>query len=326
MGELYVSKLNKKIKKPNYFSEKDIVNLVSDYKINKNNITFQKMSKPIEQMIEGMINKEFYFNDIVKNNKSDIKSECFVEILKSLENYDPERGRVFAYLNRIVKNTILRCYNKNKKINNKEMTYTNFSKNQNEEIDDDIVLNLGSYDYHNEETFSEQETIQSIGSKKSLSSQESYYVIYHYIKQLKDNIIIYINDSELREKLLEDIKSDANVVFDFSKYSQTNLLTDKLVFSRILSYLNITLSKLIKWIEKNHLKCLSIEPISFNARIQQRTINTIKNYVNEFISHSKLTSYYSIEDMIQLIRYIMDRNIKYDIVAGDIVVAEVQLD
>lgn len=108
-------KLNKKVKKTDYFSEKDILILVKDYKINKNNLTFQKMSKPIDQMIDGMINKEFYHNDIVKNNRNDIHSECFIEILRSLEKYDPEKGRVFAYLNRIVKNTILRCYNKTKK-------------------------------------------------------------------------------------------------------------------------------------------------------------------------------------------------------------------
>lgn len=310
-------KLNKKVKKTDYFSEKDILILVKDYKINKNNLTFQKMSKPIDQMIDGMINKEFYHNDIVKNNRNDIHSECFIEILRSLEKYDPEKGRVFAYLNRIVKNTILRCYNKTKKINSKEMLYTNFCKNQDEEFSDDIILNLGSNNYHNIETFSEQENVQSLGSKRSLSSSESYYVIYHYIKQLKENIVIYINNTDLREKLLIDIKSDANVVFDFSKYSQTNLLTDKLIFIRILKHLDITLSKLIKWIEKYHSKCLSQEPSTFNAKLQQRTINAIKKYVNNFISFSRLTDYYSIEDMIQLIRYIMDRNIKYNILERD---------
>jgi hypothetical protein len=277
-------------------------------------------------MIDGMINKEFYYNDIVKNNRNDIHSECFVEIIKSLEKYDPERGRIFAYLNRIVKNTVLRYYNKRKKINEKEMLYTTFSKNTEEEVDNDIILNLGNNTYHNEETFSEQENIQSLISNKTHTSQESYYIIYYYIKQLKNNIKIYLDNDDLRNELLEDIKIDPNVTFDFNKYSQTNLLTDKLVFSRILSYLNITFSKLLSWIEKYYSKSLVKEPKTFDAKLQQRTINTIKNYVNDYISHSKLTSYYSIEDMIQLIRYIMDRNIKYDIVAGDIVVAEVQLD
>ena len=307
----------KKIKKENYFSEKDVLNLVklykfSDSKHNKNEI-FCKMSKPIQQMIDGMINKEFYYNDIVKNNRNDIHSECFVEIIKSLEKYDPERGRIFAYLNRIVKNTVLRYYNKRKKINEKEMLYTTFSKNTEEEVDNDIILNLGNNTYHNEETFSEQENIQSLISNKTHTSQESYYIIYYYIKQLKNNIKIYLDNDDLRNELLEDIKIDPNVTFDFDKYSQTNLLTDKLVFSRILSYLNITFSKLLNWIEKYYSKSLVKEPKTFDAKLQQRTINTIKNYVNDYISHSKLTSYYSIEDMIQLIRYIMDRNIKYNI-------------
>lgn len=307
----------KKIKKENYFSEKDVLNLVklykfSDSKHNKNEI-FCKMSKPIQQMIDGMINKEFYYNDIVKNNRNDIHSECFVEIIKSLEKYDPERGRIFAYLNRIVKNTVLRYYNKRKKINEKEMIYTTFSKNTEEEVDNDIILNLGNNTYHNEETFSEQENLQSLISNKTHTSQESYYIIYYYIKQLKNNIKIYLDNDVLRNELLEDIKIDPNVSFDFDKYSQTNLLTDKLVFSRILSYLNITFSKLLSWIEKYYSKSLVKEPKTFDAKLQQRTINTIKNYVNDYISHSKLTSYYSIEDMIQLIRYIMDRNIKYNI-------------
>lgn len=307
----------KKVKKENYFSEKDVLNLVKLYKFSENrnnkNEIFCKMSKPIQQMIDGMINKEFYYNDIVKNNRNDIHSECFVEIIKSLEKYDPERGRIFAYLNRIVKNTVLRYYNKRKKINEKEMIYTTFSKNTEEEVDNDIILNLGNNTYHNEETFSEQENIQSLISNKTHTSQESYYIIYYYIKQLKNNIKIYLDNDDLRNELLEDIKIDPNVTFDFNKYSQTNLLTDKLVFSRILSYLNITFSKLLSWIEKYYSKSLVKEPKTFDAKLQQRTINTIKNYVNDYISHSKLTSYYSIEDMIQLIRYIMDRNIKYNI-------------
>ena len=307
----------KKVKKENYFSEKDVLNLVKLYKFSENrnnkNEIFCKMSKPIQQMIDGMINKEFYYNDIVKNNRNDIHSECFVEIIKSLEKYDPERGRIFAYLNRIVKNTVLRYYNKRKKINEKEMLYTTFSKNTEEEVDNDIILNLGNNTYHNEETFSEQENIQSLISNKTHTSQESYYIIYYYIKQLKNNIKIYLDNDDLRNELLEDIKIDPNVTFDFDKYSQTNLLTDKLVFSRILSYLNITFSKLLNWIEKYYSKSLVKEPKTFDAKLQQRTINTIKNYVNDYISHSKLTSYYSIEDMIQLIRYIMDRNIKYNI-------------
>lgn len=307
----------KKVKKENYFSEKDVLNLVKLYKFSENrnnkNEIFCKMSKPIQQMIDGMINKEFYYNDIVKNNRNDIHSECFVEIIKSLEKYDPERGRIFAYLNRIVKNTVLRYYNKRKKINEKEMIYTTFSKNTEEEVDNDIILNLGNNTYHNEETFSEQENLQSLISNKTHTSQESYYIIYYYIKQLKNNIKIYLDNDVLRNELLEDIKIDPNVSFDFDKYSQTNLLTDKLVFSRILSYLNITFSKLLSWIEKYYSKSLVKEPKTFDAKLQQRTINTIKNYVNDYISHSKLTSYYSIEDMIQLIRYIMDRNIKYNI-------------
>ncbi len=77
----------KKVKKENYFSEKDVLNLVKLYKFSENrnnkNEIFCKMSKPIQQMIDGMINKEFYYNDIVKNNRNDIHSECFVEIIKS---------------------------------------------------------------------------------------------------------------------------------------------------------------------------------------------------------------------------------------------------
>jgi len=249
----------------------------------------------------------------VKLNRSDIKSECFFEILKSLEKYDPDKGRVFAYFNRIVKNTILRHAIKIQKRSNKEMSYTNFSKNREEELSDDMVLNLGECTYHNEETFSEQETIQSLGPKKSLSSQESYFIIYNYIKILQENLSVYIDDQELKFKLLEDVKKDPNVTFDFAKYSQSNLLNDNLVFTRILSAINITLSELLIFLQKKFSKSITSEPLSFNAKIQQRTINTIKNYVNNSISHSKLTSSYSIEDVIQLIIYIIDRNLKYDI-------------
>lgn len=299
--------------KTNYFSEKEVINLVRNYKITKSNTVFKQMSMPIDQMIEGMMNKEFYYNEAVKLNRSDIKSECFFEILKSLEKYDPDKGRVFAYFNRIVKNTILRHAIKNQKRSNKEMSYTNFSKNREEELSDDMVLNLGKSIYHNEETFSEQETIQSLRPKKSLSSQESYFIVYNYIKILQENLSIYIDNQELKYKLLEDVKKDPNVTFDFSKYSQSNLLNDNLVITRILTAINITLSELLIFLQKKFSKSITSEPLSFNAKIQQRTINTIKNYVNNSIAHSKLTSSYSIEDVIQLIRYIIDRNLKYDL-------------
>lgn len=306
-------KKTKKTKNENYFSEKEITKLVKEYKVTKSDEVFEEMSKPIYNMINGMINKEFYYNSIVKDNREDIQTECFFEILKSLEKYDPDRGRVFAYFNRIVKNTILRCYNKIKKINSKELLYTNFSKNVADELDDDTVLNLGKKTYRNMETFSEQETLQALDSKKTLTAKESYFVIYKYIKSLKNNISIYTTDVNLRKDLLVDIKTDPNVSFDFSKYSKSSLISDYIILTRIMVAIDITLLELLSWLSKKYPSIDKIEPKTFNAKIQLRTINAVKNYVNNTIEHSKLTEYYDIDDIIKLISYIIDRNIKLNL-------------
>ena len=66
------------------------------------------MKPSIDGLINGMINKEFYRNYHIKNNRYDAYTECIYEILNSLERYDPDKGRVYAYFNRIVKNSLLK--------------------------------------------------------------------------------------------------------------------------------------------------------------------------------------------------------------------------
>lgn len=70
---------------------------------------------------DGMINTEFRQNTYVLANRDELKQQCFFEILKSLKKFKGEKGRSFAYFNRIIKNTLLKVYYKNMRISSKEL-------------------------------------------------------------------------------------------------------------------------------------------------------------------------------------------------------------
>ena len=83
---------------------------------------------------DGMINTEFRNNTFVLEYRDELKNECFYEVLKSLRNFNCDKGRAFAYFNRIIKNTLLKIYYKNHRLKTKEIDFFSIS-----------VLNDNSY-------------------------------------------------------------------------------------------------------------------------------------------------------------------------------------
>lgn len=91
----------------------------------------------IFQITDGMINSEFRNNVFVLENRDELKQECFFEVLKSLQKYDINKGRFFAYLNRIIKNTLLKLYYKHNRISTKEVKVFDLLRNL--EVDDEMT-------------------------------------------------------------------------------------------------------------------------------------------------------------------------------------------
>lgn len=304
----------KKIKKPKkegYFNEKDISELVKEYQKCKSDKIFKKIIPSIEYMIEGMINKEFSYNFHVKNNIDEVKQICIMAILKSLEKFDPDKGRLFAYMNRIVKNNLLIYYYKSRKVKDKESNYTDFSKNTEYVMDDDNVLS-----YSNDKNESSLEMLEDSIIDSSphyiykLKMSDSIYIVYHYIKNLKENFDIYIDNKENFDSLLEDIKTNPFINFDFLKYYNNSIIKERLIYQRLIISISNNLGKVLKWLESTQSKSLKKEPDSYNGYLPSRSIAMIKNFVNTSLNRDNLTRNYNIDDLVMFIEYIMERNMK----------------
>ena len=64
-----------------------------------------------------------------KVDLEDAKQECFLLILKTLKNFNPNQGSAFNYFTTIVVNNLKLIYSKNKKYNEKIKKYTDTKKN-----------------------------------------------------------------------------------------------------------------------------------------------------------------------------------------------------
>ena len=60
--------------------------------------------------------------------EDDAKQECFVLILKTLKNFNPEMGNAFNYFTTIILNNLKLLYTKNKKYSEKLDAYTKLKK------------------------------------------------------------------------------------------------------------------------------------------------------------------------------------------------------
>ena len=58
----------------------------------------------------------------------DAKQECFLLILKTLKNFNPNQGSAFNYFTTIIVNNLKLIYSKNKKYNEKIKRYTEVKK------------------------------------------------------------------------------------------------------------------------------------------------------------------------------------------------------
>jgi len=63
-----------------------------------------------------------------KLEEDDAKQECFLLILKTLKNFNPEMGNAFNYFTTIILNNLKLLYTKNKKYLEKIDAYTDIKK------------------------------------------------------------------------------------------------------------------------------------------------------------------------------------------------------
>tara|TARA_R100001086_G_scaffold141413_1_gene74244 strand:- start:1134 stop:1475 length:342 start_codon:yes stop_codon:yes gene_type:complete len=103
-----------------------------------NNAEFEKLISLYKQDPREYENELFEMFDILISNivtgfsfkldEEDAKQECFLLILKTLKNFNPEMGNAFNYFTTIILNNLKLLYTKNKKYIEKIDAYTEIKK------------------------------------------------------------------------------------------------------------------------------------------------------------------------------------------------------
>lgn len=304
--------------KSNYFIEKEMIELVRLYKATEDDAIFLKIAPILDTLINGMINKEFSYNYHIKNNRSDVISECMYEILKSMKRYDPDKGRLFAYINRIVKNTLIKYYTNSRKVRDKELIYTDLAKNSPEEAEDDTAVKVGLNNNGKviEDFTTTEESLQMNPKMKNvtLDINTSIYITYKYITHIKESIQFYLDNPEILKDVISGLKYEPRVSFDFLHYyeNKTNKIADYTIYKTVIESLSISLNNILCWMKSNYSAVIDSEPESFDGEMSNRAIGYIRNFVKKKLKKENLVNHFDINDLIELIQYLTyKRHLKY---------------
>lgn len=297
----------KPAKKTQYFLEKEMNELVRIYKKDKTNEkVFSQIEPGLYGIINGMINKQFYRNYHIKNNRVDATADCMHAILTSLDRYDPDKGRLFAYTNRIVKNTLMSYYRRSRKVRDNEMNYTDLSRNMDENsTDDDNALKIAMKGEFNTDVTTGEQMLTSCTLKNVvLPIDTSIFIIYKYIKYLRESTNFFNTDEKKYKDLIDEMVYDTTIEFDFENYIDSIIMDKYEIYKKILEILDNSLFEIKLWLEENYEEVLLEEPESFNGSISNRAIGYIRNFVTEQLQ-SNITKKYNVYDLTQFLQYIV---------------------
>tara|TARA_R110000737_G_scaffold310270_1_gene318850 strand:+ start:1629 stop:1973 length:345 start_codon:yes stop_codon:yes gene_type:complete len=105
-----------------YIDNKKFEELIKLYKVNPREHE-EELFKMFDLLILNIL-KGFSF----KLEEDDAKQECFLLILKTLKNFNPEFGNAFNYFTTIILNNLKLLYTKNKKYIEKIDAYIEIKK------------------------------------------------------------------------------------------------------------------------------------------------------------------------------------------------------
>lgn len=303
--------------KKNYFSEKEMISLVSLYKENKNNKIFAKIEPVINKLINGMINRQFSYNYHIINNRKDVISECYYEILISIERYDPERGRLYAYLNRIIKNTLMKYYVKSRKIKDKESNYTDLSRNIADDNDLDLDQFIISMGINNTDEIinSEYDTNENIFIKPNpknvtLKIDTTVNIMYNYINDIKEIVKFYLDNEYAIDYIINDIHFNNNIEFSLFDENEQIFLTKKEFYYNIIENYHSFLNNIINFLKCNYKEYISKEPENYDGYWSNRAIGYIRKFVNVKLKNDNLAKKYDVTELVSFINYLIKTRYK----------------
>lgn len=106
----------------NYIDNKHFEHIIKQY-ISDPKGNEDELMALFDLLIDNIINS---FNFRIE--KEDAKQECFVLILKVLNNFDPAQGSAFNYFTTVIVNNLRLIYTKNKKYREKLQEYISKKK------------------------------------------------------------------------------------------------------------------------------------------------------------------------------------------------------
>lgn len=224
-----------KVINKNYFDENKIIQIIDKYNDTKDVQVLSELLAPLTTQIHKMIGKEFAYNSVIQNNKDDAVSNCFIEILKSIPRFSDKKGKAFSYINRIIKNTLLK--------------YTIYlRKHQSILHYDDFVENEESDTFISYLDFSQPKSFKNCIIKTHNVSNNKYtdkcnqdllYIYYVY-----SGVLSKIKTALSSSLLLENLY--ANII-----YSDYDLECDIDQLKKLLYILEKGITDILNWIEKN---------------------------------------------------------------------------
>ena len=299
-----------------YFNEKEMKNHLKRYKEYNDKSSQEQLIIGVAAVINGMINKEFYHNKYVKNNRSDMINECVIEVIKSLDRFDPNKGRIFAYVNRIVKNTLVRAYNKNTKIFHHENTFTdifNLANNScNGELTDNEAENAVKIGMHSLRTQDSQEVkVVPIDKKRvDISEEESALISYVFFSEANKKLDLLKYDKQIRNELYEHMKTDPNLKFDFKENIH--------IYTNIINMASDIIHLQLNWLEFNFPNisetCINLNHDMTNFKISKNFMRKIRKVTRESKYLPKdFYDKFNIEDIIKFIIYVLNSGVLPDV-------------
>lgn len=103
----------------NYINNKAFEELIQQYMAGDRSIQ-DELFEYFDILITHLMNGYSF-----KIDKEEAKQECFLLILRVLNNFNKENGKAFNYFTTVILNNLRLIYTKNKKYNQKILNYTN---------------------------------------------------------------------------------------------------------------------------------------------------------------------------------------------------------
>lgn len=294
-----------------YFDEKKVSQFLQEYQRTRDNKVFDEIQTEILAVINGMINKHFIHNKAVYLNRDDAISFVYVEILKSLDNFDPEKGRAYAFINMIAKRSLINFYLKKTRVTNKELTYTDLTKNIDDtengfDIDNIVDMNVDYTLENDNELFDNTQPISGYKRNAVIPVDESLIIIYKYLKNIQDCFSFFKNDDIALNRLINDIDYDVNACFCFANIS-TQKKRKFLTYYNIISQVDILIQRILIYI-KNRFNINENQIIeNYDGTLSNRAISYIRTTVDKYLNKDDncLTNYFNTSELIAFINYVV---------------------